>query len=48
MQIKKKLKINVFANVAKEFTKEASQRQKSYLNRNVRETNYEIGESVRT
>lgn len=42
------LKINVFANVAKAFPKEASQRQKSYLNRNVRETNYEIGESVRT
>lgn len=32
---------------ARDFTKEASQRQKNYFDRNVRETNYEVGELVR-
>lgn len=31
---------------AREITKEVSQRQKNYFDRNVRETNYEVGELV--
>lgn len=40
-------KLSTIHEHAREFTKEASQRQKNYFDRNVRETNYEVGELVR-
>lgn len=40
-------KLSTIHEQAREITKEASQRQKNYFDRNVRETNYEVGELVR-